>query len=179
VTYSLPSKLQNFDICVFSFSAGRLNFTDKRDDVTKHSYAFITLILSLLKEDGWLSPLAEEGFFSFFGEVYHVDHIQKRLNSNLSGMLMHKTHLQRNQYRTSMAYEENFTVASSIIDTVSFLIYVWKMYKMRAFFSHHHNEQFPTSHHFCIKHYGQAVSTGLFHAKSSNFTKSLAAEFLF
>jgi hypothetical protein len=105
-------------VCVF-FPARHLNFGSKRDEIVKDPFVFITPVLSLLEEDGWLSPLAQEGFLSVYGDLNLQDHLQKRLNTSLSGMPMHRTYLQWNQYRTSMVCGEKFFVASSIKLAVS------------------------------------------------------------
>jgi hypothetical protein len=74
----------------FLFSAKHLNFGNTSDDPVQDLFLFVTSVLKLLQEDGWLSPLAQRGFFALFGLPHELGHIEA-LNSKSYGMHMHKS----------------------------------------------------------------------------------------
>jgi hypothetical protein len=76
-------------ICIF-FSARHLDLTNKSDDTAQDLFLFVTSVLRLLQEDGWLSPLAQKGFFAMFGVPHDLGHIQTP-SSRSNGMHMHKS----------------------------------------------------------------------------------------
>lgn len=76
-------------MCIF-FSAKHLNYANKSNDPAQDMFLFVTSVLKLLEEDGWLSPLAQKGFFALFGLPHELGHIE-RLNSKSNGMHPHRS----------------------------------------------------------------------------------------
>jgi hypothetical protein len=54
-------------------------------------FLFVTAVVKLLHEDGWLSPEAQEGFFALFDLPFDLGNT-KMLSSKLNGMHMHKSY---------------------------------------------------------------------------------------
>jgi hypothetical protein len=54
-------------------------------------FVFVTSVLKLLEEDGWLSPMAQKGFFTLFGFCLPYDPCQTEMLGKISnGTHMHK-----------------------------------------------------------------------------------------
>jgi hypothetical protein len=54
-------------------------------------FVFVTSVLKVLEEDGWLSPMAQEGFFTLFGLPCDLRQTEM-LGSKSNGMHMHKSY---------------------------------------------------------------------------------------
>lgn len=70
---------------VYELCTVYLNFTNKSDDQAEEMFLFVTSVLILLQEDGWLSPLAQRGYFALFGlpnDLGHIEALSSKSNDN-------------------------------------------------------------------------------------------------